>query len=170
MSKKDNSDFIATKEEKTFDDEGNTQVAEVIKITDKLLLKKLQDTGGNIRKSKLKNKGKIIIEVPHAEDFLILQDELKKFKDYTFFSEHLILHTFKSLKTILVKAGFKKINIKFYQRYNFANHLGWFLKRKPGGHDFYSQIASKELDKCYKENLIKIGQTDTLIAVAENHG
>jgi len=56
MSKKDNSDFIATKEEKTFDDEGNTQVAEVIKITDKLLLKKLQDTGGNIRKSKLKNK------------------------------------------------------------------------------------------------------------------
>ena len=56
MSKKNNSDFIATKEEKTFDDEGNTQVAEVIKITDKLLLKKLQDTGGNIRKSKLKNK------------------------------------------------------------------------------------------------------------------
>ena len=56
MLKKDNSDFIATKEEKTFDDEGNTQVAEVIKITDKLLLKKLQDTGGNIRKSKLKNK------------------------------------------------------------------------------------------------------------------
>ena len=56
MLRKDNSDFIATKEEKTFDDEGNTQVAEVIKITDKLLLKKLQDTGGNIRKSKLKNK------------------------------------------------------------------------------------------------------------------
>ena len=121
-------------------------------------------------KSKLKNKGKIIIEVPHAEDFLILQDELKEFKDYTFFSEHLILHTFKSLKTILTKAGFKKINIKFYQRYNFANHLGWFLKRKPGGHEFYNQIVSKEFDKCYKENLIKIGQTDTLIAVAENHG
>ena len=56
MLKKDNSDFVATKIEKTFDDEGNTQVAEVIKITDKLLLKKLQDTGGNIRKSKLKNK------------------------------------------------------------------------------------------------------------------
>ena len=34
----------------------NTKVAKVITITDKLLLKKLQSTGGNIRKSKLLNK------------------------------------------------------------------------------------------------------------------
>ena len=67
-------------------------------------------------KSKLKTKGKIIIEVPHAEDFLILQDELKEFKNFTFWSEHLILHTYKSLRTILAKSGFKKINIQFYQR------------------------------------------------------
>ena len=37
-----------------------------------------------ILKSKLKRKGKIIIEVPHAEEFLILQDELKEFKNFTF--------------------------------------------------------------------------------------
>ena len=57
MSRKENDDFVATKAEKTFNDQGETiEVAEVIKIDDKLLLKKLQDTGGNIRKSKLKNK------------------------------------------------------------------------------------------------------------------
>ena len=28
MSKKENDDFVATKEEKTFDDDGNTQVAD----------------------------------------------------------------------------------------------------------------------------------------------
>ena len=57
MSRKENDDFVATKAEKTFNDDGETiEVAEVIKIDDKLLLKKLQDTGGNIRKSKLKNK------------------------------------------------------------------------------------------------------------------
>jgi len=57
MSRKENDDFIATKAEKTFNDEGETiEVAEVIKIDDKLLLKKLQDSGGSIRKSKLKNK------------------------------------------------------------------------------------------------------------------
>ena len=118
-------------------------------------------------KSKLKNKGKIIIEVPHAEDFLILQNELKEFRDFTFWSEHLILHTFKSLKTMLFKSGFRKINIQYYQRYNFSNHLGWFLKRKPGGHKMYKKIISKELNLSYCENLKNLGQTDTLIAIAE---
>ena len=118
-------------------------------------------------KSKLKTKGKIIIEVPHAEDFLILQDELKEFKNFTFWSEHLILHTYKSLRTILAKSGFKKINIQFYQRYNFSNHLGWFLRRKPDGHNFYKGSVSEKLNQSYCENLIKLGQTDTLIAIAE---
>ena len=118
-------------------------------------------------KSKLKNKGKIIIEVPHAEDFLILQEELKEFKNFTFWSEHLILHTYKSLKSILLKAGFKSVNIQYYQRYNFSNHLGWFLKRKPGGHNFYKEIISDSLNSSYCENLKKLGQTDTLIAIAK---
>ena len=120
-----------------------------------------------ILKSKLKKGGKIVIEVPHAEDFLILQNELKKFRDFTFWSEHLILHTCKSLKTVLIKAGFKKINIQFYQRYNFSNHLGWFLKRKPDGHNIYKKIVNKKLNQSYCENLKELGQTDTLIAVAE---
>ena len=118
-------------------------------------------------KSKLKNKGKIIIEVPHAEDFLILQDELKEFKNFTFWSEHLILHTYKSLKTILTKSGFKNINIQYYQRYNFSNHLGWFLRKKPGGHNFFKKIVSKDLNHSYSENLKKLHQTDTLVAIAE---
>ena len=120
-----------------------------------------------VLKSKLKNKGKIIIEVPHAEDFLILQEELKEFKNFTFWSEHLILHTYKSLKSILLKSGFKNIKIQYYQRYNFSNHLGWFLKRKPGGHNFYKEIVSDKLNSSYCENLIKLGQTDTLIAIAD---
>jgi len=118
-------------------------------------------------KAKLRHKGKIIIEVPHAEDFLILQNELKEFKNFIFWSEHLILHTYKSLKTILTKSGFKNIKIQFYQRYNFSNHLGWFLKREPGGHNFYRKIISDELNQSYCENLKKLGQTDTLIATAE---
>ena len=120
-----------------------------------------------ILKSKLKKGGKIVIEVPHAEDFLILQNELKKFRDFTFWSEHLILHTCKSLKTVLIKAGFKKINTQFYQRHNFSNHLGWFLKRKPDGHNIYKKIVNKKLNQSYCENLKELGQTDTLIAVAE---
>ncbi len=118
-------------------------------------------------KSKLKPKGKIIIEVPHAEDFLILQKDLQEFKDFTFWSEHLILHTFKSLKCILLNSGFKKIDIQYFQRYNFSNHLGWFINRKPGGHNFNKNIVSHKLNLSYCENLKKLGQTDTLIAIAQ---
>ena len=81
-------------------------------------------------KSKLKSKGKIIIEVPHANDFLILQEELDEFKNFAFWKEHLVLHTKASLKKIILKAGFKKVNIQYFQRYNFANHLGWLIKKK----------------------------------------
>ena len=111
--------------------------------------------------------GQIIIEVPHARDILLETFKLEEFINFTFWSEHLILHTFNSIKKILSKAGFKYINIKYYQRYNFSNHLGWFLKRKPGGHNFYKEIISDSLNSSYCENLKKLGQTDTLIATAE---
>lgn len=120
-----------------------------------------------ILKLKLKKKGKIIIEVPHAEDFLILQDDLKEFKSFTFSSEHLILHTHKSLKTFLLKAGFKNIKIEYYQRYNLSNHIHWFSKKKPRGHYLYKNLISDKLNLSYCENLKKLGQTDTLIAIAE---
>ena len=45
MSRKENDDFVATKEEKTFDDDGNTQVADakIIKIDDNYYLKNLKE-------------------------------------------------------------------------------------------------------------------------------
>ena len=111
---------------------------------------------------------KIIIEVPHAEDFLILQDELKEFKDFTFWSEHLILHTHKSLKKVLTESGFKKIKINFSQRYNMCNHFRMvYKKEKPGGHVFFKKYFNKKLNSSYIENLVKLKQTDTLIATAE---
>ena len=98
----------------------------------------------------------------------ILQNELKEFKNWTFRTEHLILHTHNSLRKYLSKAGFKKIDIQFYQRYDFSNHLGWFLKRKPGGHNFYKDIIKKKLNLSYVENIKNLKQTDTLIAIAQN--
>lgn len=118
-------------------------------------------------RNKLKKNGKIIIEVPHAEDFLLEFDELKEFKEFTFWSEHLILHTFYSLKTILKQVGFRNIKINYFQRYGFDNHLGWFIKKKPGGHEFFKDYNSKHLNYNYIQNLIKIKKTDTLIAVAK---
>lgn len=123
------------------------------------IIKKLKD--------RLTSNGKLIIEVPHADDILLGFEELKKFRDFTFFSEHLVLHTKKSLKKLLGHVGFKNIKINYVQRYSFANHLGWFLRGVPNGHSFFNNYSSRELDKSYSNHLKKIKKTDTLIAIAE---
>lgn len=120
----------------------------------------------NLKKN-LSLNGKLIVEVPSANDFLLNFVEFKDFKNFTFWSEHLILHTENSLREILKQSGFKKIKIINYQRYGFTNHLGWFVKKKPGGHNFYKKLKNNELEKTYKEFLSKIKKTDTLIAIAE---
>lgn len=117
-------------------------------------------------KLKLNNNGKIIIEVPHARDFLISFLDWDAFKAFTFWSEHLILHTRSSLRLFLQKAGFKNISISGYQRYPLANHLHWLAQEKPGGHDIWSQLRSDELDNAYSAMLNKLDYTDTLIAIA----
>ena len=120
-----------------------------------------------ILKSKLKKKGKIIIEVPNANDFLLSTDVFKAFKNFTFCKEQLILHTEKSLKLFVKKAGFRNIKVNFYQRYNVNNHFGWFLYNKPGGHQFLQNLFSKNMIKNYSEFLIKKKITDTLILTAQ---
>ena len=114
-------------------------------------------------KKKLKPKGKIIIEVPHANDILF---KLDGFKQFSLWSEHLVLHTKTSLKIILRKAGFKKIKIHYYQRYNLNNHMGWMLFNKPDGHVFLSKFHGKSSIKKYENYLIKNKISDTLIATA----
>ena len=117
-------------------------------------------------KSKLNDNGTLIIEVPHARDFLISFLNLDAFKAFTFWSEHLILHTRESLRLFLQKAGFKNISISGYQRYPLANHLHWLAKEQPGGHNIWNQLNSDELDKSYSNMLNRLDYTDTLIATA----
>lgn len=117
-----------------------------------------------IIRSKLKKKGKIIIEVPNAEDFLL---QLKQFRNFSFCKEQLILHTEKSLSKFTKKAGFKNIKIRYYQRYDMNNHFGWFLKNKPGGHEFFKEMFKKSIKNDYSNFLKKEKITDTLILEAE---
>ena len=120
-------------------------------------------------KTKLKNRGKIIIEVPHANDFLISTLEHKSFLKFTFWSQHLILHTELSLRRFLEYAGFQNIMIKGIQRYPLSNHLQWISENQPGGHK--SKLAFLEteaLTESYASALSSIGVTDTLVAIAES--
>ena len=125
------------------------------------------DTLVTIRK-KMVTGAKIIIEVPHARDFLITFLENESFKSFTFWSEHLILHTRESITKFLEEADFSNITVNGYQRYPLANHLYWLSQSKPNGHNVWSNLRTAALDQEYENILSSIDKTDTLIITAEN--
>ena len=119
-------------------------------------------------KAKLVSGGKIVIEVPHARDFLIKNLNIQEFIDFTLWSQHLILHTRQSLEAFLLAAGYKNIKIHGVQRFSIANHIQWAKDKVPGGHrGELSVIEMPDLVRAYQEALNTIDATDTLIAVAE---
>lgn len=111
--------------------------------------------------------GRIIIEVPHANDFLINNLSIDSFINFTLWSQHLLLHTRESLKKFLAAAGFKNIIIEGVQRYNIANHLNWLRHDKPSGHkEILSIFETTELVEAYSNALSRIDANDTLVAIA----
>ena len=134
------------------------------------VLEHLEDPISNLLSihENLENGGKLIVEVPHANDFLIKNMNLQKFIDFTLWSQHLILHTQDSLYKFLKKAQFKNITTFGVQRYSLSNHLYWLSKGLPGGHQTeLNLLDTEELNKSYENSLKKIDATDTLIAIAE---
>jgi len=124
----------------------------------------LNDLHGKLKSS---GDGVLIIEVPHARDFLIEKLKSQDFIQFTLWSQHLVLHTRESLRLLLADSGFKNIAIEGIQRYSIANHLHWLSCKKPGGHkSILSTIQTPELVAAYEMALARIDATDTIIAIA----
>jgi 2-polyprenyl-3-methyl-5-hydroxy-6-metoxy-1,4-benzoquinol methylase len=158
---------------KNLNDEGITTYNDINKIPNNLnfncimlnhVLEHLYEPIETLKKikKKMNEKTLLIIEVPHADDILISEYSCNKFKKFTFWSEHLILYTEKSLMRLLNIVGFSNIKITYYQRYNVFNHLNWLNKGTPGGHKT-TIFSDDELIKSYDKFLIKNKKTDTLI-------
>lgn len=110
--------------------------------------------------------GTVVIEVPHARDALLTTYDLEAFKGFTFWSEHLILHTRNSLERYLLEAGFSDIRISGVQRYPLANHLMWLRDGKPGGHMKWPAMRDAAAEEAYAHLLMRMDTTDTLLALA----
>ena len=112
--------------------------------------------------------GKIIIEIPHGNDFLIKKSNIIPFKDFTFWSEHICLYTEKLIRKLFNKIEINDFHISYYQRYNMNNHINWFNNKNPGGHTnckLYDEPILKQYNKYLKEKKM----TDTLmIVIGEN--
>ena len=112
--------------------------------------------------------GVIIIEVPHARDFLLTTLGGDAYKLFALWSQHLILHTRSSLERLIAEAGFTSQQTEGIQRYPLSNHLHWLKVQKPGGHkSLLSCIDSPALVREYGAALSKLDATDTLVCIAE---
>lgn len=116
-------------------------------------------------KWKLRPSGVLLVEVPHARDALITLYECEAFKKFTFWSEHLVLHTRQSLSCVLMAGGFRNVEVSGYQRYPLANHLFWLAKNRPGGHEVWMFLDNEEMRSEYEAVLARLDRTDSLLAV-----
>ena len=132
------------------------------------VLEHIPDQTASLRaiRDALRPGGELIVEVPHAGDFLVRDCDVKAFRDFTFWSEHLVLHTQRSLAAVLTAAGFVDVAVSPFQRYGFTNHFYWMKEGKPGGHERLKHLYDPALDAAYKRYLCERAMTDTLIATA----
>lgn len=110
--------------------------------------------------------GLLLVEVPHARDALFSLYDCEPFKRFTFWSEHLVLHTRHSLKILLERAGLVEVEVSAQQRYPLANHLHWLARQAPGGQQAWPCLDSPGLHAEYEAVLARIDRTDTLVAMA----
>jgi 2-polyprenyl-3-methyl-5-hydroxy-6-metoxy-1,4-benzoquinol methylase len=114
-------------------------------------------------KSKLKEGGTLLIEVPNSNDVLIEHYQCESFIKHTLWSEHLVLYTKESLRKLLKIAGYEVKFITGVQRYPISNHVKWLTGQVLDGTQ-KSILDSDILFDAYTRKLNSISITDTLIA------
>jgi 2-polyprenyl-3-methyl-5-hydroxy-6-metoxy-1,4-benzoquinol methylase len=110
-------------------------------------------------------KGRLLVEVPSANDALLTLYENRAFSEFTYWSCHLYLHTPDTLRTLMEKAGFRTLEMRQYQRYPLANHLYWLAHGRPGGQEMWKHLVDAGLNAAYARVLAEQGRCDTIIGI-----
>ena len=114
-------------------------------------------------RARMNRGGALVVEVPHARDSLL---ELTDYNPQLLHNEHMILHTRRSLTSMLSVAGFTVLEVEPVQRYGLGNHLTWLSKGRPEKKTEAAQARDWDLDSEYRKDLCQRGRSDTLIVVA----
>ena len=117
--------------------------------------------------SRLKDGGRLVIEVPSSDDALLTLYESDAFQHFTYWSQHLFLFNAETLRQLAVQAGLRVLSVKQFQRYPLSNHLYWLSNGRPGGHQQWSFLDTPMLTEAYAASLAGLGKCDTLIAYLE---
>lgn len=106
--------------------------------------------------------GYMIFEIPNRSDPLLTIYNIPAFHKFYWSVAHHYYFNERSIKYLLNQV-FKSYDIIKEQRYDLSNHMTWAIEGKPGGQGKYSHCFSPELEKAYKDSMIKTGFCDTLI-------
>lgn len=112
----------------------------------------------------LEEGGLLIVEVPHAESWLLHHCEAHR--QASLWSEHLILHTEQTLAALLQAAGLEVHYTEHMQRYSLSNALHWLEHGKGDGGTAEWDAADHE----WAQRLIAAKQTDTLLMIGRKGG
>lgn len=108
----------------------------------------------------------LLIEVPHAKDVLLINGN-EAFRNFTLWSEHLVLHTRQSLAYLVEASGWQVAEVIGVQRYPVWNHMTWMDSGKPSGlKASVMDSTAHQLHQSYEAYLAARDMTDTLFMVA----
>jgi len=119
--------------------------------------------------SHLNLKGKLIIEIPNANDPLVSIYDVPAFERFYWSIAHHWYFSENSLKHMLEKIPNISYTILKDQRYDLSNHMTWARDGKPGGMGRFTAKLGGKLEEYYKEALVKSGYCDTLVLVIEGN-
>lgn len=111
----------------------------------------------------LKDDGVMVFEVPSRDDPLVTIYNIPAFHKFYWSVAHHYYFNRVSLEFLLKKAA-KKFEVIPEQRYDLSNHMTWARDGKPGGQKRFSEFFTPELEKAYRESMLKKGLCDSLIA------
>lgn len=111
----------------------------------------------------LKLGGRMVVEVPNAEDILLTLYDCNAFQHFTYWSQHLFLFNATTIEILARQAGLHVKAVQHYQRYPLSNHLHWLCLGKPGGHENWSFLNTPDIVSAYSNVLAAVGKTDTLV-------
>ena len=111
--------------------------------------------------------GRLVIEVPNAEDALLTLYECDAFQRFTYWSQHLFLFNADTMRQLATQAGLRVASVQQYQRYPLSNHMHWLSQGKPGGHQRWSFLDTDTLSEAYAASLAAIGKCDTIVTYLE---
>jgi SAM-dependent methyltransferase len=117
-------------------------------------------------RSRIRDGGRLVLEVPNVEDILVSVYRIKEHLDFYWEVAHQFYFSKETFSKVLERAGYR-FTILPHQRYDLSNHMYWMLYRKPGGKGFFRPSFSYDLEQEYAKCLKDRFTCDTLIAVAQ---